>query len=185
MKTDRAVARRYADALLQEALAQKADAVALRADLQKAAATFSGNTNLRQALLHPGIPNAKKQAVLDGVFTEKETSVFARRMLKLLVDRGRVALLPDVADLFGELWNAHRGVLPAHAVSAAALDAKQETALHTALAAATGRDVELRTTVDPALLGGLKVTVGGQTYDGTVRTRLATLRRRLSGAATA
>jgi F-type H+-transporting ATPase subunit delta len=50
-----------------------------------------------------------------------------------------------------------------------------------ALAALTGRAVELKSRVDPALVGGMLVNIEGRTYDGSVRARLLALRRRLSG----
>ena len=76
--------------------------------------------------------------------------------------------------------NAARGVVQAQATGAIALSANQERALAEALAKATGRKVELTARVDPKVLGGLQVKVGGRTYDGTVRAHLALLRRRLA-----
>ena len=66
--------------------------------------------------------------------------------------------------------------MSAEAVSAVALPDPQRQAL----AAALGDAVELRTRVEPQVLGGLLVRVGGKTYDGTVRMRLDALRRRLA-----
>jgi len=65
------------------------------------------------------------------------------------------------------------------AVSAVPLAEAQRAALAQALGSAVGRNVELEARVDPAVLGGVRVTVGGRTYDGTVRSRLAALRERL------
>jgi F-type H+-transporting ATPase subunit delta len=67
----------------------------------------------------------------------------------------------------------------AEAVSAVTLPEAQRRALAAALGGAVEL-VELRTRVDPALIGGLLVQAGGRTYDGTVRTHLAALRRRLA-----
>jgi F-type H+-transporting ATPase subunit delta len=50
-----------------------------------------------------------------------------------------------------------------------------------ALGSASGQDVELHTAVDPRVLGGVRVTMGGRIYDGTVRGRLQGLRRHLEG----
>ena len=86
-----------------------------------------------------------------------------------------------IADAFGQRWNAQRGVVSAQAVAAIELDDAQATALASAIETATGREVELETRVDPGVLGGLRVLMGGRTYDGTVRARLKRLRDRLSG----
>ena len=106
-------------------------------------------------------------------------SVLLLRLVELLATRDRVALLPDVVEAYADLANAARGVVSAEAVSAVALPEAQRRALAVALGGPAG-PAELRSRVDPALIGGLLVRVGGRTYDGTVRTRLAALRRRLA-----
>jgi F-type H+-transporting ATPase subunit delta len=70
-------------------------------------------------------------------------------------------------------------VVAAEATSAVPLDPAQAQALGAALRAVSGREVELRYRVDPGVLGGVRVRMGERTYDGTVRTQLAGLRRRL------
>ena len=92
-------------------------------------------------------------------------------------------LLPAIEESLGVLWNAQRGVMAAEAVSAVALDEAQTRAVAEALRKATGKDVELQTRTDPALLGGILVKMAGRTYDGTVRGRLRALRQRLVGQA--
>jgi F-type H+-transporting ATPase subunit delta len=69
-----------------------------------------------------------------------------------------------------------RGVVAAQAVSAEPLSDGQRQALALAL----GGNVDLRARVDPAVLGGVLLRIGGLTFDGTVRARLAALRRRLA-----
>jgi F-type H+-transporting ATPase subunit delta len=103
--------------------------------------------------------------------------------MQLLVERDRVFILPAITEAFIEAWNEARGVIAAAAVSAVELDAAQRQALSEALAKAAGKSVELQTRVDAAVLGGLRVTMGGRTLDGTVAAQLQALRRRLQGAA--
>jgi F-type H+-transporting ATPase subunit delta len=105
------------------------------------------------------------------------------RLIHLLVERDRVRILPAIAEEFALAWNEGRGVVAAAAVSAIDLDATQKLALAQALEKAAGKTVELTTSVDPTVLGGLRVTLGGRTLDGTVVTQLRALRRRLQGAA--
>jgi F-type H+-transporting ATPase subunit delta len=81
------------------------------------------------------------------------------------------------------LWNAHRGAVAAEAVTAVPLDEAQTRALVETLRRATGKEVELRSRTDAALLGGLVVRMAGRTYDGSVRGRLKSLRERLVGQA--
>jgi F-type H+-transporting ATPase subunit delta len=153
-------------------------ALALRAELRAFAPLVSGHAGLRRALLHPGLGAERRRRVLAALAERLGASVLLRRLLDLLAARDRVELLPDVVEAYAELANAARGIVSAEAVSAVPLPAAQARAL----AAALGGAVELRGRVDPGLVGGLLVQAGGMTYDGTVRTRLAALRRRLATA---
>jgi F-type H+-transporting ATPase subunit delta len=76
---------------------------------------------------------------------------------------------------------AARGGVPATADTAAPLTQGQQERLTAALSAAAGVVVELKTAVDPGLLGGVRVAMAGRIYDGTVRGRLSGLRRHLEG----
>jgi F-type H+-transporting ATPase subunit delta len=174
-----ALARRYARALLEVAGREgEAAALALRDELRAFAPLVWGHPGLRRALLHPGLGTDRRRGALAALAQKAGASTLLRRLLDLLAARDRVALLPEVVEAYAELANGARGVVSAEAVSAVALGEAQRRAL----AAALGDSVELRTRVDPALVGGLLVRMGGRTYDGTVRTQLAALRRRLAAA---
>jgi F-type H+-transporting ATPase subunit delta len=178
-RADVAAARRYARALLEVSFASgDGDPGALRRELQGAAATLEAQHDLAEALASPAVPGDAKRRLVDAVW--REGSPLLRRLLSLLVERGRMGLLPALAAAYGELWNAARGVMPAEATSAVALTDEQHAQVERALGRATGRDVELKASVDPEVLGGLLVRVGGIVYDGTVRGRLRALRERMA-----
>ncbi len=171
--------RRYARALLDVAL-QGGDPQALRAELAEAASLWQGSRELQQAFEHPAIPAERKKKVAAALFGGKGSSLLLR-FLDLLLERGRMRILPQISAAYAVLHDAHRGVVAAEAVSATPLTGAEESALLTALRARTGRQVELRSRIDPALLGGLLVNMEGRTYDGSVRTRLSALRDHLGG----
>jgi F-type H+-transporting ATPase subunit delta len=177
--SEQAASRRYARALLDVAL-QQGDPEALRGELQAAVALLAAQEELRAALEHPALPAESKKKVVEAVWDGRTSKVLAR-LLALLAERGRVSLLAAIAQTYGGLWNAHRGVVPAEAVSATALDDAQLRAVKDALRRATGKEIELESRTDGALLGGLLVRMAGRTYDGTVRGRLRALRERLVG----
>jgi len=180
--TVRALARRYARALLDVAAHQGAQVpLALRDELRAFAPLLTGHAELRQALQQPGLGAEPRRRVLAALADRAGASVLLRKLVEVLASRDRTALLPDIAEAYAELANAARGVVMAEAVSAVALPDAQARALAVALGGPSG-PAELRCRVDPELVGGLLVQVGGQTYDGTVRTHLATLRRRLAAA---
>jgi F-type H+-transporting ATPase subunit delta len=173
----RALARRYARALLDVAERQGPNAaLALRDELRAFAPIVAGHPELQRALVHPGVGSEAKKRLLAAVAEQAGASTLPRRLLEVLAERDRAGLLEDVVEAYAGLANAAQGIVSAEAVSAVALPDPQRRAL----AAALGDAVELRTRVEPQVLGGLLVRVAGKTYDGTVRTRLDSLRRRLA-----
>jgi F-type H+-transporting ATPase subunit delta len=177
---DLSTARRYARALLDVAREQEsgeATSLALRA----AADLVAGNRELAAVLMHPAYDVEKKRAVVREVFGGSAGETLVGRLVDLLMARGRLEILPAVADAFAEQWNAARGVVTAQALTAAPLTKDQQDRLATALSKAAGVTVELEAAVDPGLLGGVRVTMAGRIYDGTVRGRLQGLRRHLEG----
>jgi F-type H+-transporting ATPase subunit delta len=176
-QSSQAAARRYARALHEVAQA-KGEAPRLRGELAQLVALLEGHPELRQALLRPGLGADRRQKLVSALFSARASELLLR-LLTLLAERDRLGLLPDLAAAFDRIANEHAGVLMAEAVSAAPLEEAQAGTLAAALKSATGRDVQLRARVDPALLGGVVVTVDGRTYDGSVRAQLQQLRERL------
>ena len=179
--TGGASGRRYARALLDVAL-EKGQAEPLRDELFALADLLAGHSDLASLLTNPAVSAERKKKLAAAVAARAKVSELSARLLAILGERDRLAELPNVAAAYAKLWNAHRGVVAAEAVSAQPLDAAQAKSVEQALASLTGRAVELKSRVDPALVGGMLVNIEGRTYDGSVRARLLALRRRLSGA---
>ncbi|WP_049620787.1 F0F1 ATP synthase subunit delta [Frateuria defendens] len=102
---------------------------------------------------------------------------FARFLGELAAQR-RLALLPEVAELFEEYKRESEQQLLVKVTSAMALDAAQAEQLKASLKRRFKREIELETAVDPALLGGVVIDTGSEVIDGSARGRLA----RLAGA---
>jgi F-type H+-transporting ATPase subunit delta len=176
----RALARRYARAVLDVAAAQgPTTAAALGAELSDVVGLLEQNHELRSVLQNPGLGGDVRRRVLTGILTQAGASPLLARLMDLLAGNDRVGLLPALAEEYAEALNQREGRVSAEAVTAVPLEEAQRSALAKALNAAIGKTVELKARVDPAVLGGVRVTMGGRTYDGTVRTRLAALRERL------
>jgi F-type H+-transporting ATPase subunit delta len=180
----RPLARRYARALLDVALAgTKGEGISpenLRRELQTAVALLAGSQELMAVLSHPGVGAEGRKRVAAAVWGKTKASPLLRRLVELLVEHRRIGLLPLIEAAFGELWNARRGVVSAEAVGALPLGETETRALARALEKASGHEVELTSRVDPDVLGGILVRMGGRTYDGTVRSQLKALRESLA-----
>lgn len=176
---ERGAARRYARALFDLAL-ERGQANEVRAGLRDVAATLQTNRELREVLQNPAVSGEKKKAIVTALWSARDGAPgLVARLLALLAERHRIASLGRVEELFGALWNAHRQVISAEVVAAVPLDGDQLDGLRRAVHTATGRDVEFKTAVDARVLGGVRLTMDGRVYDGTVRAQLAALRTHL------
>jgi len=172
--------RRYADAAFQ--VAQAEDALdRWQADLATAAGILSRD-DVREAVESPAIPLDQRHGVVDSLLAGR-LAPSALRLVQLLVARGRVAVLPRVRDEYDRLLNAHRGVVRATVTSAVPLTADETAEIRKRVEAMAGASVDLRTAVDPGLIGGLTVQVADRLLDASIRGRLERLRDQLNAGA--
>jgi F-type H+-transporting ATPase subunit delta len=109
------------------------------------------------------------------------------KLLRLLADRDRLALLPEIAAAYRERLMQHEQVIRVEVVTAIPLPTDRIAALQERLALATGRrseDVQLETRVDPSIIGGAITKIGSTVYDGSVTRQLEKMKDTLVGAGT-
>lgn len=173
-------ARRYAEAAFQ--VAMRDDTLeAWRAELD-VASSIAGDERALRVLANPAIPAERRAAALTELLGSR-VSQPVLNLVALLLRRGRIEELPQVAAQFRRLDDERQGITHATATSAAELTPDEVRALTERLEASTGGRIALDVEVDPSLLGGLVVRVGDRLIDGSVRGRLERLRNQLiSGA---
>ena len=110
----------------------------------------------------------------------RQLSAECINFIRLLAERGRLGLLPDIAVLFARYWARSEQRVEAEVVSAMVLDESQQVALQLALERRTGKKVQLDCRVDSSLLGGAVVRADGMVIDGSLRNRLQQLSAVLS-----
>jgi F-type H+-transporting ATPase subunit delta len=169
-----AAARRYARALFSLA-GETGQIEAVRGELDAIAGLFEQNTQLRHAMLRPLHPVAERRAVLEELCRRLAVSGTVRNFFAVMVDRRRLVDFGAIRAEYGRLADAAAGRVRAEVVSAVELREEQRERLRRALAARTGKQVELETRVDPSLLGGAVASVEGVVIDGSLRTQLAQL----------
>ncbi|MDQ3492716.1 MAG: ATP synthase F1 subunit delta [Chloroflexota bacterium] len=180
MAKSRGSARRYAEAAFQIALRDGTVDVWL-SDLEVATQTLGREDALR-VLANPAVPYEARAALAERI-TEGSISAPALNLMRLLLRRGRIDLLPGVAQEFQRLHRRREGITEATIVSAATLGPTEEEALRARLTEMTGGRVVMDFSVDPAILGGVIVRLGDRLIDGSVRGRLERLRSRLAAGA--
>jgi len=125
----------------------------------------------RQMLTNPLVPKASKLRFLNETFPGTLMEPL-RSYLELLIDKNREEILPSSITEFLSMGDRWRGVVEAHVVSAAELRPEQLSALQEVLARKTNKTVDMSMTVDPSLIGGFYLNVGGYTVDRSVRRQL-------------
>ncbi len=177
--TGNVVARRYAKAMLETVGEQEGDYEAVHAELRGLAAVIDGHRDLRHLLYSPSVRLDVKGEIMGDLLERVELSAISSTFVKLLLEKGRLRYLGSIAETFGEMANERMGRLKVTVSSATPLTKTNIKKLSTELKKATGKIILMETIVDPALIGGLVVRIGGQVLDGSIRHQLAAMRESL------
>jgi F-type H+-transporting ATPase subunit delta len=162
------IARPYAEALFQ---------VAGKGDLKQASeqldaiAAVAANAQMRQ---YADNPKATVEQVFDVITSvvKSPLSDATRNLLRAIIENGRLAALPEVAVQFHALVSERSGVSDATVYSAFPIDAAQLTAVVASLEKRFGRKLTASVQVEPELIGGIRVVVGDEVLDTSVKARL-------------
>ena len=111
-----------------------------------------------------------------GVGAKAKFNMTTLKFLGLLAGNGRAAALPAVITAFAKLAADARGAVSAEVTTAIALTAAQAKGVQAALRQSLGKDPEITTRVDPAILGGIKVKVGSRLFDASLKSKLDSLK---------
>jgi F-type H+-transporting ATPase subunit delta len=163
------IARPYAEAAYKLALENRN--LAGWSDMLAMLAGVVGDETIAARIGDPNIDDRALESLLLGLFGERLDGQ-GRNFLQVLIQNGRLVLLPQIRSQYEELRREHEGVLDATIVSALPMDDGQTGQLVAALEAKHGRKVTARVEVDPELIGGVRILVGDKVIDATVRGRL-------------
>ncbi len=166
---------RYAQALFELAEAQGALA-AVEADLATLKAAREESGELRRFLASPVFNAEQKSRVLDAIARQAQANPLTLKFLGLLTANNRASALPAVVTAFQRLAAERRGAVAAEVTTAVALTADQKKGVASALRQALGKDPEITTRVDPAILGGMRVRVGSRLFDASLKSKLDSLK---------
>jgi F-type H+-transporting ATPase subunit delta len=169
------VARRYATALL-EIGTDSGILDSIVADLSNAASAYEASAELRASLENPLVAHEAKKAVVAEIATTLGIGEVARHTLQLLVDRRRVAALPYIARYLHELNDAKKGLLRAEVTTATPLTDAYYARLQAQLEKMTGKKVAIDRKVDPSIIAGVVTRIGDRIYDGSVKSRLVSMK---------
>lgn len=169
----------YANALADVALAQGAADPALQ-QLSDFGAAFAGSPELRNFLVSPAVPREAKHGVIEKIAARLGAGKVIRNFLFIIADHQRTHILPEIIAAFQDVVRQRQGITEAEISTAIELSAAQKKRFAQTLERLTGKKVQAKYSLDPAVLGGAVVRVGDTIYDGSVRNSLNELRALLT-----
>ena len=171
------IATVYARSLFEVAQQEgKTDEV--REQLGQVADTLAEDQQLQVFFFSPYFNGEEKKDGLRKAITDVEPIL--QRFLELLVENHRMPVLFRVRRSYDALWEELNQRLPVQVTTAVDLDEQVARQIGDRIGEQTGRQVQLTTTVDPEILGGLVLRVGNNVLDASVRHRLEALRRQVA-----
>jgi F-type H+-transporting ATPase subunit delta len=170
------VARRYAKALFE--LAREGKIIEpVRSGLEGLSGALSRNADLSEACLNPMFSREEHWTVLKDVMARQKAPDLVVRFVELLVLKHRMGHLQDIVRHFGELVDREAGRETVRVRTPRPMEEKAASALRAKLEDSLGRKVALEVREDPSLISGIAVQIGSRVFDGTVRGKLAEMRR--------
>jgi F-type H+-transporting ATPase subunit delta len=175
-----AFAARYARAFADVVLDTKLDSADVERQLTDFVATFAASKDLREVLLNPSIPSAKRVSILDVVNSRIGCGPKVRNFLAVLISHERLAALSEIIEEFRLEMNRRLSISDAEVVTARPLQNQERAKLEREVAELAGTRVNATFRQDKSLIGGAIVRIGSTIYDGSVRGRLERLKERLA-----
>jgi F-type H+-transporting ATPase subunit delta len=165
------LARPYADALFKSGQDQKSDASAWLGQLS----AIAGDVQLLQFADNPKVTGAQVFDLVRSV-VKGELPPAAWNFLQVVIDNGRLAVLPEIASQYRVLRNALGGSADAVVYSAFPIEGAELVDLGASLEKRFGRKLNLKVELEPGLIGGVRVAVGDEVLDTSVKARLQQMR---------
>ena len=176
------VATSYAKALFAAAESQKATPEVLdgiEKELDSVLELLQGSKQLEMALCSSVTTMPEKVSIMTGLLDRLKPSELVHRFLLLLARKNRISVLKQVREAWFSVRLAAESGIAGQLVSVDPMSDEDVKSLAEAFSKKFGRKVSFQVSINPALLAGVKVTVNGVTYDGTLHSQLKKVRDRL------
>ena len=178
--TNSTAATRYARALLDVAVKEKADVDQIERELASVVDLFAKYPALERVFLNPVVPVPRKRAAMDVLTARAGTLPILAKLLALLAERDRLVLVSGLLVAYRDRLLDHRNVVRAEVTTTSPLSPERAKSVEASLARLTGRTVVLSTKVDPTIIGGVVTRIGSTVYDASVAHHLERMREKLA-----
>lgn len=167
----------YAQALFSLADEEKVDDEILQ-QLEALDVSFTQEPEFLRLIATPNLSKADRCQLLDDCFRNK-VHPYVLNFLKLLAQKGYARQFGDCVRQYRSIYNERHGIASVVATTAVAMTAEQKKKMQVKLESITGKTVQLKTRVEPACMGGVRLDYEGKRIDDTVKNRLDALRSQL------
>ncbi|UCE43040.1 MAG: ATP synthase F1 subunit delta [Candidatus Aminicenantes bacterium] len=171
--------RRYAQGLINSARTREEfDSLCL--ELSAFDKFLASQPKLQDTLQSPFLPATKKKEIAAQILERFSTGNKSKRFLLLLVENGRLLLLPEILEYLPVLWNEEQGISTFEVSSVIPLNQDQKKRLEEKLVLLEQRPVALSYKMDRSLIGGLSIRKGNIVYDASIQGDLERLKQKIA-----
>jgi F-type H+-transporting ATPase subunit delta len=175
------IAKRYARAFFEIAAEEKQLELFYN-EIASVSTIITQNKSLREFLANPVFEQAGKKDIVEKIIGKLKLSPMTTNFLKLLVDKNRIEVLPDIEAYYRQLMDEALKKVRVNLKTAFPLSREMQDYISASLEKVTGKKVEITVEKDPALLGGIVIGVGDTLYDGSIKNQLNNMRNLLGEA---
>jgi F-type H+-transporting ATPase subunit delta len=168
-------ARSLADIVFEKNLEEK-----VTEDLKTYSEIFRAVPDILEVFHSPAVPREAKEKLLGELMAQYPVNPITSNFLRILLEHNRIRYFQEIRDGFLRSVNERKGVVSARVTAAAPLSEQELKSLGDRLAGIVGKLVNIELQTDASLLGGMVVQIGSTVFDGSIRTQLADMRRRLA-----
>ena len=174
----RASAKRYAQAIFEIA-SEAGELERWQSELERMVQTVQDG-DIKVFLENPKVHLEAKSKLLSRHM--KEVHPLALNLVLMLISRGRLDIIGEIADEYERLLRSSRGIELAEVTTAVPLSKEDEQKLARQLGSIVGKKIELKMDINPGIIGGFTARIGDKLLDGSTRGKLAALKKELAGA---
>jgi F-type H+-transporting ATPase subunit delta len=164
-----------AEVVFEENVEQK-----VTGDLEVYNEIFHAVPALLEVFHNPAVPRESKEKLLGKLMAQYPVHTVTSNFLRILLQHNRIRFFEQIREHYLKFVNESKGMISAQVTAAAPLSEKALKELANRLAVITGKLVNVELQTDTSLLGGIVVQMGSTIFDGSIRTQLAEMKRRLA-----
>ena len=171
------IARPYAEAAFE--IAREKNALANWSGMLSLVSSVASDARMRAALASPKLGDAEKESLFLSIAGER-LDADARSFVRVLIESDRIALAPQVLEIYEQRRHDAEGVATARIESALPVSDDELKGLSAALERRFRRKIEAKVEVNPSLIGGARITVGDTVIDDSVLGKLTAMKNQLT-----